>query len=71
MCDWSAPELALQLRTQGIGAVAGAAFSADGNPPNALRVCLGGPQNREDCREALRRVADMMGDPHHLHMPTL
>lgn len=71
VCDWSAPELALQLRSQGIGAVAGAAFSTDGNPPNALRLCLGGPQDREDCREALRRVADMLGDPHHLHVPML
>jgi DNA-binding transcriptional MocR family regulator len=70
-CDWSASELALQLRTQGIGAVAGAAFSTDGNPPNALRLCLGGPQDREDCREALRRVADTLADPHHLHMPML
>ncbi|GAB5095789.1 MULTISPECIES: PLP-dependent aminotransferase family protein [unclassified Caballeronia] len=71
LCDWSASELALQLRNQGIGAVAGAAFSTDGNPPNALRLCLGGPQNREDCREALKRVADMLADPHHLHMPML
>jgi DNA-binding transcriptional MocR family regulator len=68
MCDWSASELALQLRNQGIGAVAGAAFSTDGNPPNALRLCLGGPQGREDCREAVRRVADMLADPHHLHV---
>jgi DNA-binding transcriptional MocR family regulator len=71
MSDWNAPEMALQLRNQGIGAVAGAAFSTDGNPPNALRLCLGGPQDREDCREALRRVADMMSDAHHLHMPML
>jgi DNA-binding transcriptional MocR family regulator len=71
VCDWSASELALQLRNQGIGAVAGAAFSTDGNPPNALRLCLGGPQDREDCREALTRVADMLADPHHLHMTML
>ncbi|WP_118180136.1 PLP-dependent aminotransferase family protein [Paraburkholderia phosphatilytica] len=70
-CDWSAPELALQLRNQGIGAVAGAAFSTDGNAPNAIRVCLGGPQDRNDCRDALRRIADKLDDPHHLHMPML
>jgi DNA-binding transcriptional MocR family regulator len=66
-CGWSASELALQLRNQVIGAVAGAAFSTDGNPPSAVRVCLGGPQSRNDCREALRRIAEMLEDPHHLH----
>ncbi len=70
-CDWSASELAPQLRNQGIGAVAGAAFSTDGDPPNALRLCLGGPQNREDCREALTRLVNMLDDPHHLHTPML
>ncbi|MGH8779704.1 PLP-dependent aminotransferase family protein [Paraburkholderia sp.] len=70
-CDWSASELALQLRNQGVGAVAGAAFSTDGNPPNAVRLCLGGPQLRDDCREALQRVADTLNDPHHLHMPMM
>ncbi len=70
-CDWSAPELALRLRSQGVAAVAGAAFSTDGNPPNALRVCLGGPQDRDDCRYALEHVAEMLGDPHHLHVPMM
>jgi DNA-binding transcriptional MocR family regulator len=70
-CDWSAPELALQLRNQGVGAVAGAAFSTDGNPPNAIRLCLGGPQDRDGCREALQRVAETLNDPHHLHMPMM
>lgn len=70
-CDWSASELALQLRNQSIGAVAGAAFSTDGNPPNAVRLCLGGPQLRDDCRDALQRVADTLNDPHHLHMPVM
>jgi DNA-binding transcriptional MocR family regulator len=70
-CDWSAPELALQLRNQGVGAVAGAAFSTDGNPPNAIRICLGGPQDRDACREALQRLAETLNDPHHLHMPMM
>ncbi|MDH6147407.1 MULTISPECIES: PLP-dependent aminotransferase family protein [Paraburkholderia] len=70
-CSWSASELALQLRNQGIGAVAGAAFSTDGNPPNAIRLCIGGPQNRDDCRDGLQRVADTLEDPHHLHMPMM
>lgn len=70
-CNWSAPELALQLRNQGVGTVAGAAFSTDGDPPNAIRVCLGGPQDRSDCREALKRVGETLRDPHHLHMPMM
>jgi DNA-binding transcriptional MocR family regulator len=70
-CGWSASELALQLRNQGVGAVAGAAFSTDGNPPNAIRVCLGGPQDRGDCRDALQRIADTLDHPHHLHMPVM
>jgi DNA-binding transcriptional MocR family regulator len=70
-CGWSASELALQLRNQGVGAVAGAAFSTDGNPPNAIRVCLGGPQDRDDCRDALQRIADRLEHPHHLHMPVM
>ncbi|PLZ04080.1 GntR family transcriptional regulator [Burkholderia sp. WAC0059] len=68
---WSAPELALQLRNQGIAAVAGAAFSTDGSPPNAIRICLGGPQDRSDCRETLRAVAETLEHPHHLHVPVM
>jgi DNA-binding transcriptional MocR family regulator len=64
---WSASELALQLRNQGIAAVASAAFSTDGNPPNALRVCLGGSKNRDECEEALRIIAETLEHPHHLH----
>nr|WP_240156900.1 aminotransferase class I/II-fold pyridoxal phosphate-dependent enzyme [Burkholderia sp. Ap-962] len=70
-CHRFAPELAQQLRNRGVAAVAGAAFSTDGNPPNAIRLCLGGPQTPEDCREALRLVADALGDPHHLATPTI
>ena len=68
---WSASELALQLRNQGIAAVAGAAFSTDGSPPNAIRVCLGGPQDRHDCRDMLRMLAETLEHPHHLHVPVM
>ena len=64
---WSASELALQLRNQGIAAVAGAAFSTDGNPPNAVRVCLGGSKNRIECEQALRIIAETLEHPHLLH----
>ncbi|MGF6568699.1 DNA-binding transcriptional MocR family regulator [Paraburkholderia sp. GAS333] len=68
---WSASELALQLRNQGIAAVAGAAFSTDGNPPNAMRVCLGGSKTRDECEQALHIVAETLDHPHHLHSPVM
>lgn len=68
---WSASELALQLRSQGIAAVAGAAFSTDGNPPNAMRVCLGGSKNRSECERALRVIAETLEHPHLLHSPVI
>lgn len=68
---WNASELALQLRSQGIGVVSAAAFATDGNPPEAVRVCLGGPKSLDDCEDALRLVADTVLHPHHLHLPVM
>lgn len=65
--DWSPSEFALHLRTQGVGVVASAAFSTDSNPPDAVRVCLGGPNTREDCQQALELIADILEHPHHAH----
>jgi DNA-binding transcriptional MocR family regulator len=67
----SVSELAIMLREKNVAAVAGAAFSTDGDPPDAIRLCLGGPQSREGCREGIRRVAEMIEDPHHLHEPMM
>lgn len=68
---WNASELALQLRSQGIGVVSAAAFATDGNPPEAVRVCLGGPKSLEDCEDAMRLIADTVHHPHHLHLPVM
>src|SRR5471032_3148414 len=70
-CGWNASELALQLRSRGIGAVSAAAFATDGNPPEAIRVCLGGPKNLDECEDALRLIADTVEHPHHLHLPVM
>jgi DNA-binding transcriptional MocR family regulator len=70
-CGWQASELALQLRSQGIGAVSAAAFATDGNPPEAIRVCLGGPKDLDECEDALRLIADTVEHPHHLHLPVM
>ncbi len=64
---WSVVEFASYLRTQGVGVVAGAAFCTDGNPPDAVRVCLGGPMSRAECGSALRLIADTIEHPQHPH----
>jgi DNA-binding transcriptional MocR family regulator len=64
---WSPVEFASYLRTQNVGVVASAAFSTDGDPPEAVRICLGGPMDRENCDEALRLIADTLTHPQHPH----
>jgi DNA-binding transcriptional MocR family regulator len=64
---WSVVEFASYLRMQGVAVVASAAFSTDGNPPDAVRICLGGPLSREDCDRALALIADTIEHPMHPH----
>ncbi len=64
---WSPVEFASYLRMQGVGVVASAAFSTDGNPPDAVRVCLGGPMSMADCERALRLIAETIEHPRHPH----
>ena len=65
--SWSVVEFASFLRTQGVGVVASAAFSTDGDPPDAVRICLGGPLTRDQCDDALRLIADTLDHPLHPH----
>lgn len=64
---WSAVEFASYLRLQGVGVVASAAFSTDGSPPDAVRVCLGGPMSLDECDHALRLIAETVEHPMHPH----
>jgi DNA-binding transcriptional MocR family regulator len=64
---WSTVEFASYLRTQNVGVVASAAFSTDGAPPEAVRICLGGPMSRSECDHALRLIADTLAHPLHPH----
>jgi DNA-binding transcriptional MocR family regulator len=64
---WSVVEFASYLRTRGVGVVASAAFATDGDPPDAVRVCLGGPMTRDECDAALRLIADTLDHPRHPH----
>ena len=65
--SWSVVEFASWLRTKGAGVVASAAFSTDGDPPDAVRICLGGPISRDECDAALALVADTLEHPRHPH----
>jgi DNA-binding transcriptional MocR family regulator len=65
---WRASELAMHLRSQGISVVASSAFSTDNNPPEAVRICLGGPVSRDECENGLRIIADTLEYPHHMHL---
>lgn len=64
--NWNPSELAVQLREHGVSAVSSAAFSTDNNPPNALRVCFGGPISRSDWEEGLHAMADLIEQPSYL-----
>ncbi len=54
---------AAYLRSKNVSAVASAAFCANNNPPHALRLCLGGPQKRWECVEALKLVKQLLDEP--------
>ncbi|MBT9488519.1 MAG: PLP-dependent aminotransferase family protein [Rubrivivax sp.] len=64
---WRGVEFASYLRTQGVAVLASPAFSTDGDPPEAVRVCLGGALSRDDCDTALRLIADTLDHPRHPH----
>lgn len=59
-------ELALKLRNQGVSAVSCAAFSLDNKPHHFIRLCLGGPYERHECKEKLLLVEEMLNGPQHL-----
>jgi DNA-binding transcriptional MocR family regulator len=65
--SWSVVEFASYLRTRGVGVVASAAFATDTEPPDAVRVCLGGPMSRAECDSALALIADTLDHPGHPH----
>ncbi|MAK92800.1 MAG: GntR family transcriptional regulator [Oceanospirillaceae bacterium] len=64
--DWNPSELAVHLRQQGVSAVSSAAFSTDNNPPDAVRLCFGGPIGREQWQENVHQVAEIIEHPSYL-----
>lgn len=58
-------EMAIKLREQGVSAVSSAAFSTDNNPPDAVRICLGGSWSREICADNLQTITHFFNNPIH------
>lgn len=57
---WRRAAFASHLRSQGVHTVVSDAFSVGGEPPEAVRMCLGGAATREDIRRALELTADAL-----------
>jgi len=54
---WTRSAFVGHMRSTGIGVVASDAFATDGAPPEAVRVCLGGPVDRPAVCSALAYMA--------------
>lgn len=59
--EWTRGEFIMRLRGAGIGIVGSDAFAVS-TPPEAVRVALGAPKDRQGLREALRQVADLLAE---------
>jgi DNA-binding transcriptional MocR family regulator len=57
---WSRGVLLQHLRSAGIGVVVSDAFTVSGPPPEAARVCLGGPAGRAELKRALEILASAL-----------
>jgi DNA-binding transcriptional MocR family regulator len=54
---WGRTAFAEHMRSTGLGVVASDAFATNGNPPEAVRVCLGGPITRPRLLAGLEYMA--------------
>ncbi len=59
---WTRSAFVGHMRSTGIGVVASDAFTTDGVPPEAVRVCLGGPPDRAAVRSALEFMAHALAE---------
>jgi DNA-binding transcriptional MocR family regulator len=59
---WTRSAFLGHMRTTGIGMVASDAFTVIGNPPEAVRICLGGPASRAVVHNALEFVAHALDE---------
>ncbi|WP_434621703.1 PLP-dependent aminotransferase family protein [Azospirillum sp. B2RO_4] len=58
--SWTRGEFAAHLRNAGIAAAVSDVFLTAGLAPEALRICLGAPVSRADCRRMLETLADAL-----------
>lgn len=58
--SWTRGEFAAHLRSAGIAAAVSDVFLTAGPAPEALRICLGAPVSRADCRRMLEILADAL-----------
>ena len=59
---WTRSAFVGHTRSTGVSVVASDAFIADGSPPEAVRVCLGGPADRSAVRGALEFMAHALAE---------
>ncbi|MGD9479653.1 PLP-dependent aminotransferase family protein [Shinella sp. G-2] len=60
---WTRSTFSAHMRASGLGVVASDAFAVDGAPPEAVRVCLGGPIPRPRLQTALEFMAHALEGP--------
>jgi DNA-binding transcriptional MocR family regulator len=68
---WTRSAFAGQMRASGIGVVPSDAFTVEGTPPEAARVCLGGPAPRQAVRHALEFIAHTLAEAPELGLGAL
>jgi len=59
---WTRSAFIGHMRSTGIGIVASDAFTVEGTPPEAVRVCLGGPIMRAGVRHALEYMSHTLSE---------
>jgi DNA-binding transcriptional MocR family regulator len=59
---WTRSAFVGHTRSTGVGVVASDAFATEGTPPEAVRVCLGGPADRAAVRRALEFIAHALAE---------
>ncbi len=60
--SWTRSAFVGHMRATGVGVVASDAFATDVAPPEAVRVCLGGPADRASVRSALEFMAHALAE---------
>jgi DNA-binding transcriptional MocR family regulator len=61
---WTHSAFASQGRSAGLGVVASNSFPVAGTPPEAVRLCLGGPSTRQQITQGLEVLAHALeGSP--------